>query len=243
MGTHKPDPLRLVILSGNSEGLVEDTTTVLHNYLTARMKVDLSVVQWPAVGGEVDLSPIESAEVVLVFADGVDSPAAELERLRTHCAAGRGVVAMRCNGSAFSGWPAFEREVLGGEIGLRGQGQEQAPYPVDFGEPRREHPIVEDMEPFTGFGTPATNLRLGEVAGGAEVGEAVLDVVAESVLPDGRVPTAWTFQGAVASVPAQGCQQSASRAVATTLGHPRDFWEYDFLRLIENAVLWAGGRS
>jgi len=213
-------PIRLVILSANFETLVEDTAGILHDYLAARIPVEQRLVQWPSDGGQVDLTPLDEADVALVFADRAPVPAAGLEQLQAYCAAERPLVAVRCNGMSLDGWTSFEREVLSAEVGARGA--HGTSYAVDFGAPRRDHPLVEGMEPFEAFGSPLTDLRLADGADATQ-----MEVVAEARLDDGRVPVAWTRQ----------C--CGARVFATTLGHPRDFWEYDFLRLVENAVLWA----
>lgn len=240
-----PHLLKLVILSGNSEGLVEDTTTVLRDYLTARLDVDQTVIQWPDEGGQVNLRPVEDADVVLVFTDRVEAPGAELERLTAYYDAGGSIVAVRCNGSAFAGWQGFESEVLGFEISASegDRGQEQVPCRVDFGEPRREHAIVEGMEPFDACGERASASLVARSAGECENDGVSLEVVAEGVLPEGRVPAAWALERALTRERTGGRRQAPARVFATTLGHPRDFWEYDFLRLIENAVRWAGRQT
>lgn len=210
------DPLRLVLLSGSFEGLTEDTTTILRDYLAARLVVSQQVVQWPSPSQEVNLQPADEAEVLLVFAAGVAASAAELDRIRSYCAAGGAVVAIRCAGGAFAGWPGFEREVLGGQVSV--WGADPASYQVDFGQERTAHCLLEGMEPFEAFGAPPRQVLL----------DGNVEIVAESPSSTGRVPLAWARQ------------QGGGRVFATTLGHPRDFWEYDFLRLVENAVLWTG---
>ncbi|MFH1570347.1 MAG: ThuA domain-containing protein [Gemmatimonadota bacterium] len=209
--TYRP---RLVLLSGRFEGPVEDTTGILHDYLAERVPVEQEVVQWPAPGEPVSLAAVDEADVVLVFADGVAAEPAGLERLRSWCAGGGSVVAVRAVGAAFRGWPEFEAEVLGGRVEAGDAALES--FAVDFAADGETHPLLQGMEPFEGFGPPV----VAHLAADAEV-------VCVAPSAAGSAPVAWTRQ------------RGRARHFATTLGSPRDFWEYDFLRLVENAVAWA----
>lgn len=211
-----PDPLQLVLLSGNFEAPLEDTTILLRDYLAARIPVDQRIVQWPSAGEGVDLQPVDEADVLMVFAQGVAASEDDLARLRQYWTAGRPVVAVRCTDAAFQGWADFEPEVLGVRRIETDAGADRTPVAPHQG--MVDHPLFEGMLPFEAF---------GPLYWGAALATDCTPVL--TAQRDGSdAAVAWVRD------------TDEGHVFCTTLGHPRDFWQYDFLRLVENAVLWAG---
>jgi type 1 glutamine amidotransferase len=104
--------------------------------------------------------------------------------------------------------------VLGGHYkGHYGSG---ATTTVELAPGAEEHPALEEVEPFDAHGSLYRNAPLAEDANPLLFGQE----------GEHREPVAWT------------CQR-AGRALYTSLGHQKDFWELDFLRLVRNGIAWA----
>jgi type 1 glutamine amidotransferase len=58
---------------------------------------------------------LEKADVAVVFTRRVKLTPTALEQFKAFCAAGKGVVGIRTASHGFDGWPAFDREILGGD--------------------------------------------------------------------------------------------------------------------------------
>ena len=82
------------------------------------------------------------------------------------------------------------------------------------------HPIVGGVRPFTaGDGLARTRLLTADA-----------EVLLTGWVPGAREAVAWTYS------------YQAHRGFCTTLGHPADFRQPSFLRLLANAIFWTAGR-
>ncbi|MFC1525705.1 ThuA domain-containing protein [Candidatus Latescibacterota bacterium] len=211
------DRIRIVMLSGSYQYDSEDSLNVTRDYLVARLPVSVEILQWADEQDEVDLSPIDEADVLLVFARRLLTDGADLERLRKYCADGRPVVGLRTASHAFQNWPEFDGQVLGGNY--QGHYEAGRVTQVEVAPGAEGHPLLEGTIPFQAFGSLYRNDPL-------PAGSQVLLTGWDG---SHREPVAWTRD------------RGGSRAFCASLGCQRDFWEYDFLRLIENAVMWVSG--
>ena len=178
--------------------------------------------------GEADLVVLSVRRRVL--------PASEMAALRGYLAAGKPLLAIRTSSHAFAlregspaathrDWPDFDRTVLGARY--LGHYENRAGTEVLLRPEAGTHPIL------TGIRTPSfhsagTLYRSRELAPSTEVllyGRATdsAGVVTE--------PVAWTGS------------YSGGRIFYTSLGHPDDFRELSFRRLLTNAVYWALGQQ
>ncbi len=176
---------------------------------------------------------LRDADLLLVSVRRRALPKPDLDAIRAHVAAGRPLVGIRTASHAFApraqdaglgdSWVSFDPEVLGGHYhGHHGSGPrvefETAPGAAT-------HPILAGIDP-----------RAFKSAGSLYV-VSPLESAAVPLLI-GRIPgkpaepVAWTH----ASGPAK------ARVFYTSLGHPDDFKEPAFRRLLLNGMFWAMNR-
>ena len=161
-------------------------------------------------------------------------PTSQLAALRRLVASGKSVVGIRTASHAFSPrgkdplpadhdmWTAFDADVLGGHYaGHLGVGPKVAIKPA---EGLHGHAILTgvDLEGLLGNGSLYKVRPLASSATPLLIG-TIPDHPSEPVL--------WT-----------NLTRSGGRVVYTSLGHPDDFGEPAFQRLLKNAVDWAAGR-
>jgi nicotinamidase-related amidase/type 1 glutamine amidotransferase len=170
---------------------------------------------------------LAKADVLLLSLRRRALPAQDLEAVRQYLAAGKPLVGIRTANHAFDArgkgpaghaeWAKFDAEVLGGNYrGHHGTGPKTAVAIAPAGE---KHPLLTGVPPsFTASGSlyrvsplapPATPLLIGTVPGHP---------------PE---PVAWVHP------------YGKARVFYTSLGHPEDFKDPAFVRLLGNAVLWA----
>jgi hypothetical protein len=137
-----------------------------------------------------------------------------LRQVRKYCRSGRALVALRSASRAFPKWPAFDREVLGGEY--RGQHDMMVSL-VEPTVPSRDHPLLAGVRPFLAHGSL---YRIARLAWDAKL---LLTGTGEGQVE----PVAW-FRG-----------DGGERVFYTSLGHPEDFRQSSFLRLLGNAIRWV----
>jgi len=211
--------MQVTMLSGSFEYDSEDSLTVLVGYLRENAPdIDSRLIIYQTEGDVHSLSVLEEeTDVLLVFTRRLTMDGPELERVRQYCAAGKPVVGIRTASHAFQQWLEFDHQILGGSYDghfITG--------PLCQVEVAADDEILNGVVPFTSHGSL---YRTSPLAADAQV-------LLNGCTGEQMEPAAWIRS------PAKG-----GRVFYTSLGHQRDFWELDFLRLIENALLWAGGHA
>lgn len=213
------DKLNLTMLSGSFEYDSEDSLTILRDYLkhhSPQITSELIIY-----GNEDDNPSLQSLEektdVLLVFTRRLNTDGIELERFKNYCAQGKPIVGVRTASHAYQNWLAFDKEVLGGNYdGHYGNDLIAHVELVDHSD----HPILKGVEPFESQGSLYRNTPITD--------DTMLLLTGRT--DEESEPIAWTR---VHSTGDRG------RIFYTSLGHQRDFWELDFLRLIDNAINWV----
>lgn len=205
------------MISGSFEYDSEVSLWLFRHYLALRQPlIQSSLIVYESEDDTPSLKPIELADVLLVFTRRLNTAGEELDRFRAYCAAGKPIVGIRTASHAFQNWLAFDKDVLGGNYqGHYGHGPICR---VSANAPQANHPILQGVSDFDTYGSLYKNTPLASDTNLLLTGHA-----------DGHTePVAWT--------------RDSGRVFYTSLGHQEDFGEQDFLRLLTNAVLWAGGR-
>jgi nicotinamidase-related amidase len=171
-------------------------------------------------------------------------PKPQLEAVRAYLASGRPLIGIRTASHAFAPqdkvrqelvveggraeWPQFDPEVLGGHYqGHHGAGPRVSVSPASGAA---GHPILAGVDP-AGFSSAGSLYRTRPLSASATV------LLMGAIAGQTPEPVAW--------VNAHGPRQA--RVFYTSLGHPDDFQEPAFRKLLLNALLWAleppGGRT
>ena len=163
-------------------------------------------------------------------------PRAQLDAIRAHLEAGKPLVGIRTASHAFAPrdqerdefvvkggraeWPRFDPEVLGGNYqGHHGTGPRVTVRPAPGAE---DHAILSGVD-LASFSTLGSLYRVSPLAGSAT------PLVIGSVPGKPEEPVTW--------VHAYGPKQA--RVFYTSLGHPDDFAQPTFRRLLLNGVVWV----
>ncbi len=182
------------------------------------------------------IEAVAEADLLVLSIRRRTPPTEQLELIRTHLRQGKPLVALRTSSHAFAlrsgtppdghaGWPAFDVDVLGGRY--EGHYDNRDGTDVFVRPEQGRHPILADVK-HPSFRSGGTLYRSRDLKAGADVlmdGRAVVD---------GRAveePVAWTHRF------------GRSRIFYTSLGHPADFEEPAFRRMVLNAVFWAMDRT
>jgi nicotinamidase-related amidase/type 1 glutamine amidotransferase len=170
------------------------------------------------------------ADLLLVSVRRRALPARDLEAVRKYLAAGKPLVGIRTASHAFDArgkgpkghaeWARFDPEVLGGNY--HGHHRDGPKTTVTAAPDAGKHPILNGVRlPFTSSGSLYRVSPLAATATPLLVG---------SIPGQPQEPVAWVNR------------HGEGRVFYTSLGHPDDFKEEPFVRLLSNAVLWALGK-
>lgn len=204
---------QIVLISGSFEYDSEESLVLLRDYLQVNAPLRCELIVYSSETDDVSLSAIDEADAVVLFTRRLETQGVELERFQSYCRDGRPLVALRTASHGFQHWLELDREILGGNYD--GHFGSEIETQVRYAE-GIEHEILQEVEPFGAHGSLYRNTPLADDTTTLLHGQA----------SEHDEPVAWT------------CER-AGRVFTTSLGHQRDFWELDFLRLVENALRWA----
>lgn len=178
---------------------------------------------------------LDAADLLVVSTRRRALPAAAMAAVRAHLEAGKPLVGLRTASHAFAprdaereralarglaDWPEFDAEVLGGNY--RGHHGAGPVTQLRAAPGAAQHPLLTgmDLSQVTGRGSL---YRSGPIAADAEA------ILIGEIPGQPAEPVAWTRRF--------GPRQA--RMFYTSLGHPDDFAQAGFRRLLLNGILWA----
>ncbi|WP_233216457.1 ThuA domain-containing protein [Blastopirellula marina] len=175
---------------------------------------------------------IESADVVLLSVRRRALPTMQMEALRKFVASGKPVIGIRTACHAFSlhgqdppagtqTWEKFDPEVFGGNY--HGHHNNRLTSLVEPIAPGYKHPILTGL-PRATFQQQGSLYKTSPLLVGTRV------LLTGKIGGQPTEPVAWTFQ-----------RSDGGRSFFTSLGHPTDFANPSFQRMLLNSVYWAAG--
>lgn len=213
----------IVFIAGEYEYLSRETIPAFAEDLAKHFDVITEVLKRPddeKVQSIPALEKLAKADLVVLFVRRMTLPEKELEFIKKYVRSGKPLVALRTSSHAFENWTEFDKEVLGGNYG-RHYGN-KLKTEVSVAPDAKGNPILRGFTPFVSDGSLYKNTPLQRGAKPLLMGK-VEGYPAE--------PVAWTheYQGA--------------RVFYTSLGHPNDFKEETFRRLVRNGIEWGLGQT
>ena len=231
--------LRVCLVSGCPLYQSDESLALLGEYLEAQGKAKCSRAFSKKEDDLPGLENLEKSDCMVLFARRMTIDGEPLERIKRYCGRGGAIVAVRTASHAFQNWLQMDKEVLGGDY----QGHfDNKLTEVQIVEAAKAHPVLAGVKPFASRGTLYKNPNIAKDA----------TLLLRGTFPGQTYPVAWvrrapTGQGTdghrsealVALAPKDGRVGRGGRVFYTSLGHPTDFRNPSFLRLLANAVSWT----
>jgi type 1 glutamine amidotransferase len=162
------------------------------------------------------LEALREADLAVLFVRRMTLPESELTEIRKYLDAGKPLLALRTSSHAFENWKEFDKEVLGGNY--QGHHGNKLKTTVKVMEDAQSDPALNGVKGFVSEGSLYKNTPLRP---GAKV------LLMGTVEGQPAEPIAWTHE------------YKGGRIFYTSLGHPEDFQEESFRRLVRNGMEWA----
>ncbi|RJP21219.1 MAG: ThuA domain-containing protein [Candidatus Omnitrophota bacterium] len=214
-----PVPLKICMLSGSVEYQSDVILPILIEYMKKSYAVDCTLLVWKEDNDLPGLEALSTCDVMLLFTRRLTIEGEQLERVKDYCLSGKPIVGIRTASHAFQNWLELDKLVLGGNYqGHYGSGPVTQ---VTINPPAKKHPILAGVEDFSSVGSLYQNTPPA----------ADVFILLTGTIPDHSEPVAWTrvFNG--------------GKIFYTSLGHPDDFKNENFLRMVSNALFWVCGRE
>lgn len=218
-GAEKP---LIVFVAGEFEYQSKETLPVFARELAKEFAVETRVIERPddeKAQTISDLDALEKADLVVMMIRRMTLPVEQLAKFRKYVESGRPLVGLRTASHAFQNWKEFDAEVLGGNY--QNHHGSKLKTTVSVIEAAKEHPILRGVTPFVSDGSLYKNSPLRPGAKPLMMGK---------VEGHPAEPIAWTHE------------YKGARVFYTSLGHPNDFKEESFRRLVRNAIEWGLGK-
>ncbi|NLY01090.1 MAG: isochorismatase family protein [Rhodopirellula sp.] len=227
---------RVAIVVSDDHYHADKTLPLFAQMLRDRYGCDCAVLHGE---GEADIrhtAELQTADCLVLYVRRLALPKKQLDRIRAYVASGRPVVALRTASHAFAArstypegyqspdgcdeWPGFDAEVLGGNY--HGHGPNQLGSDVAMVPEQARHPILAGLSPQTWHST-------GSLYYTAPLKEDAL-VLMNGSAGNRTEPLTW-FR-----------THQAGRVTYTGLGHPEDFKQPEFCKLLVNMIFWSMDR-
>jgi nicotinamidase-related amidase/type 1 glutamine amidotransferase len=208
----------------------DKTLPVFAQMLRDRYQCYCTVLHGEGTADIPNTDELQKADCMVLYVRRLALPQRQLDAIRKYLAGGGALVAMRTASHAFDvrgnapdgcdEWPEFDAEVLGGNY--HGHGPNPAGSDVAIVPEVADHPTLTGVEPASWHSTGSLYYT-SPIASDATL-------LMTGSLDDRTEPLTW-FR-----------TRKGGRMFYTGLGHPEDFHDPQFRRLLVNAIYWAMDR-
>jgi type 1 glutamine amidotransferase len=219
----KGEPKRVIkvcLVSGSLEYESDKSLATLQTYLEKTGQVKCYRAFRKSDADVPGLEKLDECDVMVLFTRRLKLEGDQLERIKNYCLAGKPVVGIRTASHALQTWLDLDKEVLGGNY----MGHFGAGTLTEIHTQAKDHPILKNVTlkqskgslyKNTGLARDVDVLLTGTLMGKTGISE----------------PIAWArvYKG--------------GRVFYTSLGHPADFADENFLRFLANAITWTAEKK
>lgn len=208
--------LKLALVSGSFEYKSDESLAAFQKHLEANYAVECVRIFAKA---EKDLAlagveNLEKCDAALFFTRRLQIEAASLDAVKAFVKSGKPIVGVRTASHGFQKWLDMDKEVFGGDYkGHFGAGVAEV-KPI---EKAKESPILNGVKSFKTNGSLYKNPNVA----------ADVTVLLQGYMGKESEPVAWTRE------------KDGRRVFYTSLGHPDDFKDENFIKLLVNGLSWA----
>lgn len=208
--------LRVALVSGSFEYKSDDSLAALQKHLEATYPVECVRIFAKAEKDTTfaGIENLEKCDVAIFFTRRLQIEGEALDAVKKYVKSGKPIVGIRTASHGFQKWLEMDKDIFGGNyLGHFGAGVAD----VNIVEKQKDHPILKGV---TAFKTNGSLYKNPNVA-------ADVVVLLQGSMGKESEPMAWTRE------------KDGRRVFYTSLGHPDDFKDENFTKLIVNALAWT----
>jgi putative heme-binding domain-containing protein len=221
----KPDAkkLKVCLVSGSLEYKSDESLAGLQKFLEANYPVECVRAFRKTDTDIPGLDALETCDAAIFFTRRLKPEAGQLAAVKKFVESGKPVIGIRTASHGFQEWLEMDRDVFGGDY--KNHYKDGPVAEVKLADAAKDHPVLTGVKPFASVGSLYKN---------AAVAKDVTVLLTGSV-PEHTEPVAWVRE--------RKLDGKTQRVFYTSLGHPKDFADANFTRLVANGLLWAAGRD
>ncbi len=211
--------LKVLLISGSLEYKSDESLAAFQKHLEANYPVECSRAFRKTDDDLPGLEGLDTCDVAVFFTRRLTIKGEQLERVKKYALSGKPIVAIRTASHGFQNWLDMDKEVLGGNYKNHyGNGPKCVVKITEAGE---KHPLLKGVKPYASTGSLYKNPDISK--------DAV--VLMTGSIPEHTEPIAWVRE------------YKGGRIFYTSLGHPDDFTNESFVRLLVNALFWTAKKE
>jgi putative heme-binding domain-containing protein len=215
--------LRVALVSGSLEYKSDESLAEFQKYLEANFPVECVRAFRMTDTDLPGLDQLEDCDVAIFYTRRLKIAGEQLERVKKYVGSGKPVIGLRTASHGFQNWLEMDKLVFGGDYKNHfGSGPK---CQVEVAEGAKDHPALRGVKPFESVGSLYKNPGIAKDT----------MVLLTGTIPDHIEPVAWVRERKVGD--------KAQRVFYTSLGHPADFRDRNFTRLLVNALEWTTERE
>jgi type 1 glutamine amidotransferase len=209
--------LKVALVSGSFEYKSDDSLAAFQKHLEANFAVECSRVFAKAEKDKTlaGLEALDACDVAIFYTRRLQIEGEALDAVKKFVKSGKPIVGLRTASHGFQNWLEMDKEVFGGNYG--GHFGAKMVCDVTIAPSGKGHPILKGVTAFKSNGSLYKNPNVA----------ADVTVLLSGAIPGQSEPVAWVRETA------------GRRVFYTSLGHPDDFKDENFTRMLVNALAWA----
>lgn len=214
-----PRMLTVLLISGSLEYKSDESLTAFEKHLKENYPVNCVRAFRKTDDDLPGLEQLETCDVAVFYTRRLKITGDQLDRIKKYAQSGKPIVAIRTASHGFQNWLDMDKEVLGGDY--KGHyGHEHRPE-VKLTDAGEKHLVLTGVKPFKATGGLYKNPAVAKD----------VSVLMTATIPDHTEPVTWARE------------HKGGRVFYTSLGHPDDFKDENFVRMLTNAVFWTANRG
>jgi putative membrane-bound dehydrogenase-like protein len=211
--------LKIGLVSGSVEYKSDETLPILQKHLE-QLGYDCVRFFRKADNDIPGLEKLGECDAVFFFTRRLTIDGEQLAAVKKYVDSGKPVLGIRTASHGFQKWLEMDALVFGGNY--KNHYKDGPKCEVTLVEMNKTHPVLNSVKPFTSVGSLYRN------QGHAKD----ITVLMNGAIPGQSEPITWVRERKLADGKTQ-------RVFYTSLGHPQDFQEQAFLKLLGNALKWS----
>ncbi len=209
--------LKICLVSGSFEYKSDASLAAFKKYVEGKYPVEFTLVSAKSDKdlGFPGLEKLDDCDLAIFFTRRLQIEGEALDHVKNYVKSGKPIIGIRTASHGFQKWLEMDKEVFGGDY--QGHFGHDLPCDVAIAPKAKDHPVLRGIKPFQATGGLYKNPKVA----------SDVTVLLIGSIPKSSEPVAWV-------------RDKASRRVFyTSLGHPEDFKNENFLRLLVNAIEWT----
>jgi len=207
--------LNVCLVSGSFEYKSDASLAAFQKYLEENFPVACSRAFAKSEKEISGLENLERCDVAIFFTRRLTIDGEMLEYVKKFVKSGKPIIGLRTASHGFQNWLGMDKEVFGGDY--QNHYGDKTVCEVKIVEKQKDHPVLAGCSGFKSNGSLYKNPNVA----------ADVTVLMTGSIPGQSEPVAWTRE------------KDGRRVFYTSLGHPDDFKDENFTRLLVNALAWA----